>query len=159
MIQYQILQTYIIRMVWQTVRRITEEILGVKGSREWECLPKNKIIHVPIYVLNAFVAFSNKQVMVKKNSGLTGWKKEATIWNCGSLICSTLSQCKKESLLILKDLNNLQISVLKNVEKKTFHLKNVTFHLLIKTITKFVNMIGYHQPNLSTYSTVYAPCL
>ena len=66
MIQYQILQTYIIRMVWQTVRRITKEILGVKGSRERECLPKNKIIHVPKCALNAFVAFSNKQVMVKK---------------------------------------------------------------------------------------------
>ena len=66
MIQYQILQTYIIRMVWQTVRRITKEILGVKGSREWECLPKNKMIHVPKYVLNVFVAFSNNQVMVKK---------------------------------------------------------------------------------------------
>ena len=71
MIQYQILQTYIIRMVWQTVGRITKEILGVKGSREWECLPKNKTIHVSKYVLNAFVAFSNSQVMVKKNSGLT----------------------------------------------------------------------------------------
>ena len=59
LIQYQILQIYIIRMVWQTVRRITKEILGVKGSREWECLPKNKIIHVPKYVLNALVAFSN----------------------------------------------------------------------------------------------------
>ena len=34
LIQYQILQTNMIRMVWQTVRRITEEILGVKGSRE-----------------------------------------------------------------------------------------------------------------------------
>ena len=34
LIKYQILQTYIIRMVWQTVRRITKEILGVKGSRE-----------------------------------------------------------------------------------------------------------------------------
>ena len=79
MIQYQILQTYIIRMVWQTVRRITKEILGVKGSREWECLPKNKIIHVPKCALNAFVAFSNKQVMVKKNSGLTCKKKKSTI--------------------------------------------------------------------------------
>ena len=75
MIQYQILQTYIIRMVWQTVRRITKEILGVKGSREWECLSKNKMIHVLKYVLNAFVAFSNEQIMVKKNSGLT-WKKK-----------------------------------------------------------------------------------
>ena len=31
MIQYQILKTNITRTVWQTVRRITDEILGVKG--------------------------------------------------------------------------------------------------------------------------------
>ena len=31
LIQYQILQTNITRTVWQTVRRITDEILGVKG--------------------------------------------------------------------------------------------------------------------------------
>ena len=31
MIQYQILPTNITRTVWQTVRRITKEILGVKG--------------------------------------------------------------------------------------------------------------------------------
>ena len=30
---------------------------------------------------------------------------------------------------------------------------------LIKTITKFPNMIGYHQPDLSTNRTVYASCL
>ena len=42
MIQYQILLTNITRTVWQTVRRITNEILGVKGltwltlnSHEW----------------------------------------------------------------------------------------------------------------------------
>ena len=29
--QYQILQTNITRTVWQTVRRINNEILGVKG--------------------------------------------------------------------------------------------------------------------------------
>ena len=29
--QYQILQTNITRTVWQIVRRITDEILGVKG--------------------------------------------------------------------------------------------------------------------------------
>ena len=33
LIQYQILQTNIMRIVWQTVRRITDEILGVKGLR------------------------------------------------------------------------------------------------------------------------------
>ena len=31
MIQYQILQTSITRTIWQTVRRNTNEILGVKG--------------------------------------------------------------------------------------------------------------------------------
>ena len=30
LIQYQILQTDIIRILWQTVRRITDKILGVK---------------------------------------------------------------------------------------------------------------------------------
>ena len=34
MIQYQIPQTNITRTIWQTVRRITNEILGVKGLRE-----------------------------------------------------------------------------------------------------------------------------
>ena len=33
MIQYQILRTSIIRIVWQTVRRITHEILGAKRLR------------------------------------------------------------------------------------------------------------------------------
>ena len=37
MIQYQILQIDIIRIVWQTVRRITDEILGVKGlGSRWD---------------------------------------------------------------------------------------------------------------------------
>ena len=31
MIQYQILRTNTIRIVWQIVRRVTNEILGVKG--------------------------------------------------------------------------------------------------------------------------------
>ena len=33
MIQYQILQTNSTRTVWQTVRRITDEILGVMGLK------------------------------------------------------------------------------------------------------------------------------
>ena len=32
LIRYQVLQTKIMRIVWQTVRRIINEILGVKGS-------------------------------------------------------------------------------------------------------------------------------
>ena len=34
MIQYQILQIDIIRIVWKTVRRITNENLGVKGLKD-----------------------------------------------------------------------------------------------------------------------------
>ena len=38
MIQYQILQTSIMRIIWQTVRRITREILGVKGlTQDMNC--------------------------------------------------------------------------------------------------------------------------
>ena len=33
LIQHQILQTNMMRIVWQTVRRITNEILGVKGLK------------------------------------------------------------------------------------------------------------------------------
>ena len=32
-IQYKILQTNIVRIIWQTVRRITNETVGVKGSK------------------------------------------------------------------------------------------------------------------------------
>ena len=146
-------------MVWQTVGRITKEILGVKGSREWECLPKNKIIHVPKYVVNAFVAFSNKQAMVKKNSGLT-WKKKPNNFEIMDLKywLPPLSAIKK-ILTSFSGLNNFQILVFKNVEEEKLLSENITFHLLIKTITKFFNMIGYHQPNLSTYSTVYVSYL
>ena len=42
LIQYQILQTNIIKTVWQTVKRITNEILGVKGLK-LQC--KNKRIN------------------------------------------------------------------------------------------------------------------
>ena len=38
MVQYQIPQTNVTRTVWQTVRRITNEILGVKGLSQQSCL-------------------------------------------------------------------------------------------------------------------------
>ena len=41
LIQYQILQTNITKTVWQTVRRITNMILGVKG-----CSPDMKNLMV-----------------------------------------------------------------------------------------------------------------
>ena len=71
----------------------------------------------------------------------------------------SVSVPKKKPLPILQNLNNLQISELKNVEGENLSSENITFHLLIKTIKKFFNMIAYHQPDLSTNSTVYASCL
>ena len=41
LIQYQILQTNIMRIAWQTVRRITSEILGVKGLEKCRNLTDN----------------------------------------------------------------------------------------------------------------------
>ena len=38
MIQYQIPQTNVTRTVWQTVRRITDEILGVNGLSQQSSL-------------------------------------------------------------------------------------------------------------------------
>ena len=66
---------------------------------------------------------------------------------------------KKNFTYFAEPYNNLQISELKNVEEENLSSENITFHLLIKTITKFFNMIAYHQLDLSTNSTVYAPCL
>ena len=41
LIQNQILQTQIIRIVWQTVRRITNEILGVQGVKKSSVILKS----------------------------------------------------------------------------------------------------------------------
>ena len=35
----------------------------------------------------------------------------------------------------------------------------VMIKAIIKIITKFLNVIGYHQPDLSTNEKVYASCL
>ena len=51
LIQYQILQTNITRKVWQTVRRVSNEILGVKG------LKKKHEIYICIFNLHFFFYF------------------------------------------------------------------------------------------------------
>ena len=42
---------------------------------------------------------------------------------------------------------------------KDHWVREVSDQLIIKTITKFSNVIGYHQPDLRTNRTVYASCL
>ena len=42
-IQYQILQTDIIKTVWQTVGRVSKEILGVKGLKPIQFLNLQKV--------------------------------------------------------------------------------------------------------------------
>ena len=58
MIQYQILKTNITRTVLQTVRRITNEILGVKGLRDRM---------TPTWIPNS-VAFENQPLGAKISS-------------------------------------------------------------------------------------------
>ena len=57
LMQYQILQTNIIRIVWQTVRRITKEILGVKGWKKPQVgcdLNCNRFL--PFFFINDFIS-------------------------------------------------------------------------------------------------------
>ena len=57
LMQYQILQTNMIRIVWQTVRRITREILGVKGWKKPQVgcdLNCNRFL--PFFFINDFIS-------------------------------------------------------------------------------------------------------
>ena len=57
LMQYQILQTNIIRIVWQTVRRITREILEVKGWKKPQVgcdLNCNRFL--PFFFINDFIS-------------------------------------------------------------------------------------------------------
>ena len=47
LIQYQILQTNLTRTEWQTVRRITEEILGVNGLNRQTTIKQAPIPQTP----------------------------------------------------------------------------------------------------------------
>ena len=49
MIQYQILQTKITRTIWQTVRRITNEIMGVKGLMKLKQILKRRQISEKLF--------------------------------------------------------------------------------------------------------------
>ena len=51
LIQYQILQTNMMRIIWQTVKRINNEILGVKGFRQQlavTVLQNSKVFFTPL---------------------------------------------------------------------------------------------------------------
>ena len=55
MIQHQILRTSIIRVVGQTVRRITNEILDTKGLRKQKLLKKPRTLTALFTISNADV--------------------------------------------------------------------------------------------------------
>ena len=74
MIQYQILKTNITRTKWHTVRRITSEILGVKGS---EFLPEISFIFTHVHFVFVFI-LQPKGVIIcisvdRKSEILTIW--------------------------------------------------------------------------------------
>ena len=103
-----------------------------------------------------WLLFQTNKYWLKKNSGLT-CKKKKPQFETMDLKCRLPhrgAKKKQKSLFILQDLNNLQISELKNVEEEKLSSENITFHLLIKTMTKLFNMTGYLQPSLRTNSTV-----
>ena len=71
MIQYQILQTDIIRIVCQTLKRITNEIFGVKGL--------GKTLSVLGNVLQCYLNIWVVQFPVRYNKDLTNFNREGAI--------------------------------------------------------------------------------
>ena len=68
MIQFQILQTNILRIVWQTARRITNEILGVRGLSVFTFT--FQIYQPTVYrKRESFVAFA-KETLSSRSTGL-----------------------------------------------------------------------------------------
>ena len=62
LIQYQILQTNIRRTIWQTVRRINNEILGVKGLRNGKnaiskSIETHDLVKVTVFSTDSFNGF------------------------------------------------------------------------------------------------------
>ena len=61
--QYQILQIDIIRIVWQTVKRITNEILGVKGFT-----PQHQHVYSLPFPLYIFLLILTRRIRLKLKS-------------------------------------------------------------------------------------------
>ena len=125
-----------------------------------------------LHKLSVFLVFSMKKV---------SWRVECILlWGvsaiCPSWIFVFISQKKNDFSVWLSlfpsvegtwpNLSNsivMQTSPIKcfpwNNEGYPWCYKTKVMKILIKTIIKFSNVIGYHQPDLSTNRTVYASCL
>ena len=73
-----------------------------------------------------------------------------SIFQCGLWLCHLrFSQFEVQFFPYLK-----RITIKTSCFKLLYQI-DITIKLLIKTLTKFLNVIGYHQPDLSTNRTVY----
>ena len=81
MIQYQILKTNFAKTVWQTVRRITNEILGVKGLKDLFLFNHIKQIDSMLWVCS--VIDQKRHNTVLRTSVIHSW-----VAPCVSLFCS-----------------------------------------------------------------------
>ena len=97
LIQYQILQTNITRTVWETVRRVTNEILGVKGLRSSSLTCNRK---VPSLHHSWFFAFFSLKWQV---SGLSVEKCYVNITQaCRAELCHRNSTSSKLLYSVMK---------------------------------------------------------
>ena len=77
-----------------------------------------------------------------------------SIFQCGFWLCHLqFSQFEVQLFPYLKRIT------IKTSRFKLLYQTDITIKLLIKNITKFLNVIGYHQPDLSTNGTVYMSLL
>ena len=80
MIQYQILQIDIIRIAWQTVRRITNEIMGIKGLSSHALISTFSQIsaHFNVKHMNPL----NNHPPISLTFLIVGWDKWKTCFHC-----------------------------------------------------------------------------
>ena len=113
LIQYQILQTNITKTVWQTVIRITNEILGVKGLRtkrvSCKVQPSVSLMHCD-HILMSFVIYYKTDSGQHKTSLFYTIKKQKN-W----MVMSSLS-------VHLKILRKNQPKFMHNIQLITYFL-------------------------------------
>ena len=104
-----------------------------------------------------------------KNRGGCLQNGHGLVWGQGTIVTivepSQMFHIRRKSLfenIFDYHLYRIEVSwvMKKTAKKETISMTMIMpITLLIKTMTKFSNIIGYHQPNLSTNKTVYASCL
>ena len=117
-IQYQILQTNIMRIIWQTVKRITNEILGVS---ELEWLWKNYFTFMLLLSLWTCGWFTHTGMIFFWSCSLSQYKQVFLFFFASLNVCN---------YSILKNCVSVQMNMMRKLSKCSLWPKRYVFHLI-----------------------------